>query len=418
LNTFAGAPCLRRSHRMVRSKATPSDIKQAPVKQPHKSAGKLRKDTEVSAPNSAMAKKRVATVAVAIPSDADAQAVAEILYQDIRQLVERSRARVLVQVNQALVLTYWHIGQTIKQTVLTEARAGYGEATMQKLGDRLVLDFGPGFGRRNLFRMVKLYQCFDSLEIVTTLSAQLSWSHLVELLKVDDATKRRFYAELCAQSRWSVRTLRERMDGLLFERTAIARRPEEVIRQELAQLGEGANASPALFLKDPYLLDFLDLKDGFTEKDLENAILADLERFILELGSDFAFMGRQKRIQVGGHDYYIDLLFFHRRLRRLVLVELKLGEFKPDHKGQVELYLKWLARHEQQPGENAPIAIVLCSDKDAEVVELFDLEPDGIHVAEYWLQLPPQHVLRAKLHKALVEARARLERTPEVGGDG
>jgi hypothetical protein len=156
-------------------------------------------------------------------------------------------------------------------------------------------------------------------------------------------------------------------------------------------------------------LDFLDLKDGFTEKDLENAILAELERFILELGSDFAFMGRQKRIQVGGHDYYIDLLFFHRRLRRLVLIELKLGEFKPEHKGQVELYLKWLARHEQQAGENAPIAIILCSDKDAEVVELMDLEPDGIHVAEYWLQLPPQEVLRAKLHRALVEARARLE---------
>ena len=200
---------------------------------------------------------------------------------------------------------------------------------------------------------------------------------------------------------------------MLFERTAIAKQPEQLIRQELAQLGnregQGAKASPALFLKDPYLLDFLDLKDGFTEKDLENAILAELERFILELGSDFAFMGRQKRIQVGGHDYYIDLLFFHRRLRRLVLIELKLGEFKPQHKGQVELYLKWLAKHEQQPGENAPIAIILCSDKDAEVVELMDLEPNNIHVAEYWLQLPPQAVLQAKLHRALVEARARLD---------
>jgi hypothetical protein len=188
-----------------------------------------------------------------------------------------------------------------------------------------------------------------------------------------------------------------------------------VIRQELAHLGQGANTSPALFLKDPYLLDFLDLKDGFTERDLENAILAELERFILELGSDFAFMGRQKRIQVGGHDYYIDLLFFHRRLRRLVLIELKLGEFRPEHKGQVELYLKWLAKHEQQPGENAPIAIILCSDKDAEVVELMDLEPDHIHVAGYWLQLPPQEVLRERLHKALVEARTRLELREDRG---
>lgn len=354
-----------------------------------------------------MNKKRSTAAESAAPS-LPADPAVDALYRDIRQLVEEARAQVVVQVNQALVLTYWRIGKTIKQTVITEARAEYGEATMQKLADRLVLEYGPGFGRRNLFRMVKLYQCFDSPEIVTTLSTQLSWSHLVELLKVDDPTRRRFYADLCAQSRWSVRTLRERMDGLLFERTAIAKQPEAVIRQELAQLSQGASTSPALFLKDPYLLDFLDLKDGFTEKDLEAAILGELERFILELGSDFAFMGRQKRIQVGGHDFYIDLLFFHRRLRRLVLLELKLGEFKPEHKGQVELYLKWLAKYEQQPGENAPIAIILCSDKDAEVVELMDLEPEGIHVAEYWLQLPPQEVLRAKLHKALVEARARL----------
>lgn len=360
-----------------------------------------------------MSRKPLAASADAAPPDR----LVDALYQDIRQLVEQARAQVVVQVNQALVLTYWHIGKTIKQSVITEARAGYGDATMQKLADKLVLDYGQGFGRRNLFRMVKLYQCFGSLEIVTTLSAQLSWSHLVELLKVDDPTQRSFYAELCAQSRWSVRTLRERMDSLLFERTAISKQPEQAIRHELTQLSQGGSSSPALFLKDPYLLDFLDLKDGFTERDLEAAILAELERFILELGSDFAFMGRQKRIQVGGHDYVIDLLFFHRRLRRLVLIELKLGEFRPEHKGQVELYLKWLARHEQQPGENAPIAIILCSDKDAEVVELMDLEPDGIHVAEYWLQLPPPEVLKAKLHKALVEARARMECKPGDGSD-
>jgi len=234
---------------------------------------------------------------------------------------------------------------------------------------------------------------------------------------VDDGVKRAFYTDMCAQSRWSVRTLRERMDGMLFERTAIAKQPEQVIRQELAQLQQAGDTSPALFLKDPYLLDFLDLQDGFTEKDLENAILAELERFILELGSDFAFMGRQKRIQIGGHDYYIDLLFYHRKLRRLVLVELKLGEFKAEHKGQVELYLKWLAKYEQQAGESSPIAIILCSDKDADVVELMDLEPDQIHVAEYWLQLPPKEALQAKLHKAMVEARMRLSLKREEGGD-
>lgn len=338
----------------------------------------------------------------------------EALYLDIRQRVEEARARVLTQVNQALVLSYWYIGKTIRTKVLQGERGAYGAGILRQLAERLTRDYGSGFSHSGLTRMAKFFDCLPAEEIVATLSQQLSWSHFVELIKVDDPTKRAFYTDLCTQFRWSVRTLRERMDGLLFERTAIAKQPESVIRQELAQLSQGANASPALFLKDPYLLDFLDLKDGFTEKDLEDAILAELERFILELGSDFAFMGRQKRIQVGGHDYYIDLLFFHRRLRRLVVVELKLGEFKPDHKGQVELYLKWLAKHEQQPGENAPIAIVLCSDKDAEVVELMDLEPDHIHVAEYWLQLPPREVLQAKLHKAMVEARARLELRPEM----
>ena len=350
------------------------------------------------------------------PALPDSPAI-DSLYADIRQLVESARAQVLKQVNQALVLTYWQIGKTIKEKVVTDQRADYGDATMQKLADRLVMDYGAGFSRRNLFRMVKLYQQFGERQIVTTLSAQLSWSHFVEIVRIEDDLKRAFYTDMCAQSRWSVRTLRERMDGMLFERTAIAKQPEQVIRQDLAQLQQGGEASPALFLKDPYLLDFLDLRDGFTEKDLENAILAELERFILELGSDFAFMGRQKRIQIGGHDYYIDLLFYHRKLRRLVLIELKLGEFKAEHKGQVELYLKWLAKHEQQAGESSPIAIILCSDKDADVVELMDLEPDHIHVAEYWLQLPPKEALQAKLHKAMVEARARLELRRIEGGD-
>jgi hypothetical protein len=169
------------------------------------------------------------------------------------------------------------------------------------------------------------------------------------------------------------------------------------------------DATPALFFKDPYLLDFLDLTDNFSEKDLEMAILRELERFILELGSDFAFMSRQKRIQIGAHDYYLDLLFYHRKLKRLVLVELKLGEFKPEYKGQVELYLRWLAKYEQQAGEQSPIAIILCSGKDADVIELMDLEPDNIHIGEYWLKLPPKELLQAKLHKAMIEARTRLE---------
>jgi len=212
--------------------------------------------------------------------------------------------------------------------------------------------------------------------------------------------------------------LRERIDSMLFERTAISRQPDALIRKELKQLQQkSAEASLALFLKDPYLLDFLDLKDNFSENDLESAILQELERFILELGSDFAFMCRQRRIHLGGHDYYLDLLFYHRKLKRMVLIELKLGEFKPDYKGQVELYLKWLAKHEQQPGEQSPIAIILCSGKDTEVVELLDLEPENIHVGEYWLKLPPRELLEAKLRKAMVQARTQLELRRERDGN-
>lgn len=326
------------------------------------------------------------------------------LYQDIKQLIEVAKSHVVTQVNQTLVLTYWQIGKTIKTELLHDDRSEYGLATLKQLAQQLQQEYGVGFSYSSLTRMIKFYGFMPEQTIVATLSQQLSWSHFVELIKIEDELKRGFYIRLCTDAHWPVRTLRERMNNMLYERTALSKQSDVLIAQELA-----ASATPQLFLKDPYLLDFLDLKDNFTEKDLENAILADLERFILELGSDFAFMNRQKRIQIGGNDYYIDLLFYHRKLRRLVLIELKLGEFKAEYKGQVELYLKWLTKYEQQADEQPPIAIILCSGKDNEVVELMDLEPDNIHIAEYWLKLPPKEVLQAKLHKAMLEAKSRLE---------
>ncbi len=330
------------------------------------------------------------------------------LYTDIKQLISEARSSVVKQVNQTLTLTYWQIGRRISIEILDSNRAEYGKQVLRQLSQQLSNEFGKGFGYRNLLRMKLFYNYFPEQEKVTTLSSQLSWSHFVELLKLEDDIQREFYAKMSHHEGWSVRTLRERMDGMLFERSAIAKQPEQVIRQELAKL-EQSDSSLALHLKDPYLLDFLDLQDNFSEKDLENAILHKLEHFILELGSDFAFMARQKRLQIGGNDYYLDLLFYHRKLKRLVLIELKLGEFKPEYKGQVELYLKWLAKHEQHPDENPPIAILLCSSKDKEVIELMELKQEAIHVSEYWLQLPPKEVLQAKLHKAIEEAKLRLE---------
>ncbi len=339
----------------------------------------------------------------------------ERLFQDIKHLIEQSKAQVITQVNQTLVLTYWQIGKIIKTTLVTEERAKYGDETVERLAKRLSQEYGSGFSGRNLLRMMRFYEQFLDESMLTTVSSKLSWSHFIELIRMDDSLKREFYLTMCANERWSVRVLRDRINSMLFERTAIAKQPEEVIRQELAQLAQQQPADPRLFIKDPYLLDFLDLKDNFSEKDLENAILYELERFLLELGGGFTFVGRQKRLQIGGRDYYIDLLFFHRKLRRLVLIELKLGEFSAEHKGQVELYLKWLAKYEKEAGEEEPIAIILCGGKDAEVVELMDLDRDGIHVAEYWLQLPPKEVLQEKLQRAITLAHARLG---YQGGDG
>ena len=163
-------------------------------------------------------------------------------------------------------------------------------------------------------------------------------------------------------------------------------------------------------LKDSYLFDFLDLRDSFSERDLESAILKELEKFILEFGSDFAFLSRQKRVQIGESDYVMDLLFYHRKLQRLILIELKIGEFQPQYKGQVELYLKWLSKYEKQDDEQEPIAIILCASKDSEVVELMDLEKGNIHVSEYWLELPPKEVLERKLHIAIENATQRIEK--------
>jgi predicted nuclease of restriction endonuclease-like (RecB) superfamily len=332
----------------------------------------------------------------------------EALYQSIKALIERSKTQVIAQVNQALVLTYWQVGKTIKITLVTDDRAEYGKATVDALARKLSQDYGNGFSQSNLFRMIRFYERFADESILATLSPKLSWSHFVELIRVEDPLKREFYVTMCANERWSVRVLRDRMNGMLFERTAIAKKPEFVIRQELEKLAKDQATEPKLFIKDPYFLDFLDLKDNFSEKDLENAILYDLERFLLELGGGFTFVGRQKRIQVGGRDYYIDLLFFHRKLRRLVMIELKLGEFLAEHKGQVELYLKWLSKYEKEAWEEEPIALILCGGKEAELVELMDLERDNIHMAEYWLQLPPKDVIQAKLRRAIEQAQARI----------
>jgi predicted nuclease of restriction endonuclease-like (RecB) superfamily len=338
--------------------------------------------------------------------------VSETLHAELRALIAASRQRLAGAVNAELTRLYWAVGQRLATEVLGGERAQYGAQLVDRLGERLVQEFGRGFEAKNLRRMLQFAQAFTQAEIVATLSRQLSWSHVVALLPLKTPEARLHYAQQAAQERWSVRELRAQIERKSFERRLIAgvQTTDLVSLTALAVPTDLAAAPPELVFKDPYFLDFLGLRQGHDEADLEAAILRQLEAFILELGRGFAFVERQKRMVIDGEDLYLDLLFYHRRLRRLVAIELKLGRFKAAHKGQMELYLKWLDKHERQASEEPPIGLILCAESSREQVELLQMHKDGITVAEYWTELPPKAELERQLHAALVEARERLAR--------
>jgi predicted nuclease of restriction endonuclease-like (RecB) superfamily len=306
-----------------------------------------------------------------------------------------------------MTLLYWNIGERINNEVLKNNRAEYGKEIVVSLARQLTAEFGGGWGDKQLRLCMKFAQTFSDLQIVYTLCRQLSWSHLRLVMFIDDELKRLFYIEMCKLEKWSVRTLRERIQSMLYERTAISRKPEETIKNELILLRDEQKLNPDLVFRDPYFLDFLGLKDTFSEKDLETAIIAELQRFIIEMGSDFAFMARQKRITIDGKDYKIDLLFYHRRLKSLVAIDLKIGEFDAAHKGEMELYLRYLEKHESVEGENSPVGLILCAGKSPEHVELLQLDKSNIKVADYLTQLPSKELLLEKLHKAIEIARTK-----------
>jgi len=332
------------------------------------------------------------------------------LVTDVRALIESAREATARMVNSSIVMLYWGIGERIRREVLLEKRAEYGQEIVPTLSAQLTAEYGRGFAKRNLFRMIQFAEQFPDRAIVSALSTQLGWSHFVEIVVVDDSLKRGFYAEMCRVERWSVRKLREKIGGMLFERTALSKKPEELVRQELAALRTTDQLTPDLVFRDPYFLDFLGLKDTYSEHDLETAILREIESFLLELGAGFTFVSRQMRIVIDGEDFYLDLLFYHRKLRRLVAIDLKLEKFKAAYKGQMELYLRWLEKYEMQPGEEPPIGLILCEHAGHEQVELLQLDETSIRVASYWTELPPKDVLQQKLRAATEQARARLER--------
>lgn len=335
-------------------------------------------------------------------------APAPALIADLRQLIDGARLRAAVAVNAELTLLYWQVGRRIHGEILGSQRAEYGEEIVSALSRQLTADYGRGFSAKSLRHMVRFAQAFADEAIVSTLSRQLSWSHLKEVIYLDDPLKRNFYVELCRLETWSVRQLRERLQSLLFERSALSKQPDETIRHDLEVLRQEQRPSPEVLLKDPYLLDFLGLNDRYLEKDLEDAILREIEQVLLELGAGFTFVARQKRVQIDNDDFYIDLLFYNRKLRRLVAVDLKVGDFRAEYKGQMELYLRWLAKYEQEADENPPLGIILCTGKKQEQIELLELDKSGIHVAEYLTVLPPRETLQARLHQSIANARQRL----------
>ena len=336
------------------------------------------------------------------------------LINDLVSLIEENKQKLAYAANATMTLTYWHIGKRINEDILDNKRAEYGKQIVVSAGRQLTAKYGRSFREKNLRRMMQFANVFDDEQIVVSLIRQLSWTHFRTLIPIKDSLQRDFYTQMCRIETWSVKTLRNKIDGMLFERTAISKKPDELIKQELKELTDNDKLSPDLVFKDPYFLDFTGLKGTYSERSLEDAILNELQFFILELGSGFAFIERQKRMIIDGQDFYLDLLFYHRKLKRLIAIELKLGKFKAQYKGQMELYLRWLEKYEMQADEEKPIGLILCAEGNHEQIELLQLDQAGIRTAEYLTELPDKKLLKQKLHNVIEQNKKRLENNGEL----
>ena len=327
------------------------------------------------------------------------------LYKDVCSLIENTRQRLATTINAEACILHWQIGKRIKEDVLYNKRADYGKQVIKNLADSLAEKYGKGWGFYKLQHCVRSAYTFSEEEIMYAVRTQLTWTHLRSLMSIDDELKRSFYVEMCRLEHWDTRTLNEKIDNQLYELTALSKKPEEVIKQELAKIKGTNTLTPNVVFRSDYFLDMLGLTDVYNEKDLEDAILIQIQSFIKELGSDFAFLDRQKRITVDSIDYFIDLLFYHRRLHRLVAIDLKLGKFKPEHEGQMLLYLRYLNKNERMEGEESPIGLILCSEGNTEHIEYLMLEDNSIRVAQYYTQLPDKKLLSEKLQRAIAIAK-------------
>lgn len=331
------------------------------------------------------------------------------VFSEVKQLIEEAKQNVAVVVNSTTTILYWNIGERINTAILDNKRAEYGKEVVKTLSRNLTEEYGKGWSEKQLRHCLRIAETFPDKEILYALSRQLSWTHFRTIMYLKEEIKREFYLEMAKLENWNTRTLSEKIDSMLFERTAISKKPDELIKHELKELRDEDKLSPDLVFRDPYFLNFLGLEDRYSEKTLEDAILRELEKFILELGIGFAFVERQKRMLIDGESFKLDLLFYHRKLKRLVAIDLKLDRFKAKYKGQMELYLRYLEKYESEKGEETPIGMILCAEGSKEQIELLQLGKSGIRVAEYLVELPSKELLQRKLHKVIQLEKKRIE---------
>lgn len=330
------------------------------------------------------------------------------LYNDICNIIDNERNKIATLVNAKICLTNWHIGKRINDEILFNRRADYGQQIVRKLSQKLTERYGKGWSEKKLRHCLRSAETFSEDEIISATQKQLSWTHLKTLMYIKEPIERQFYMLMCCNEHWDTRTLDEKIEKQLYLRTVISQNSEELIKSEIEKVESSNQLQPDFVFRSSYFLDMLGLPDVFSEKELESAIINQIEEFIRELGSDFSFICRQKRITIDSIDYYIDLLFFNRELKRLVAIDLKLGKFKPEYEGQMLLYLRYLNKNERKEWEESPIGLILCSEGNTEHIEYLMLSDNNhIKVAQYYTKLPDKKLLANKLKKAIAVARER-----------
>ncbi|EFR3515868.1 DUF1016 family protein [Salmonella enterica] len=339
------------------------------------------------------------------------------IHDGIIRLVDTARTETVRSINAIMTATYWEIGRRIVEFEQGgEARAAYGTRLIERLAVDLSQRYKRGFSTRNLWQIRTFYLCFQHIEIPQTLSAEsnsillaktfpLPWSAYVRLLSVKDNDARRFYEKETLRNGWSVRQLDRQIATQFYERTLLSSDKLSMLQQDAPAIPEGL---PEHSLRDPFILEFLNLKDEYSESDLEEALLNHLMDFMLELGDDFAFVGRQRRLRIDDNWFRVDLLFFHRKLRCLLVVDLKVGKFSYSDAGQMNMYLNYAKEHWTMPGENPPVGLILCAEKGAgEAYYALNGLPNTVMASEYKVQLPDEKLLADELVRSqnLLETR-------------